>query len=113
LGEDTDDGHLHILLVAVSLVHIADADEGEKGEQNEHHVADFAALLPRRNLCWVSLSVVVLSAAVKPVTVRVNMIFLQVAELVKRVVLQVMSNDLVFLLGLRLICVHFEVANAG
>jgi len=113
LGEDTDDGHLHILLLAMCLVHIADDNEREKGEQNEHHVPELAALLPGGNLCWVSFSVVVLSAAVQPVTVWVNMIFLQVAELVKGVVLQVVSDDLVLLLGLGLICVHFEVANAG
>lgn len=113
MRENTDDGHLHVFLVAVGLVHIADADEGEQGEEDEHHVAELAALLPGVHLRWVSLSVVVLSAAVEPVTVWVNMIFLQVAELVKGVVLQVVGDDLVLLLWLWLVCEHFEVADAS
>ena len=53
----------------------------------------FAALFPRGNCGRVSLSVVVVSTSVQPMSVPVNMEFIEIPELVQRMMLQVVRHD--------------------
>jgi hypothetical protein len=68
---------------------MAEEVQGEQGEEQEERVGPLRTHLPWRDLSWVSLSVPVVRTAVEPVTVVVNMELLEVAELIKRVMLQV------------------------
>ena len=103
LRENSDDGHLDILLFKMILVTIADKDETNNGEENEEHVADLAAHLPGRNVTGVSLFSDVINTSVKPVTIAVDMEFFEVTELIERVMFQIVGNDLVLFLRLGLI----------
>jgi hypothetical protein len=53
----------------------------------------FASSFPRRDLCRVSLSVVVINTSVKPMSVRVNMEIVKTSELILRMMFQVVSLD--------------------
>ena len=53
----------------------------------------FASSFPRRDLCRVSLSVVVINTSVKPMSVVVNMEIVKTSELIHRMMFQVVSLD--------------------
>ena len=103
LRENSDDGHLDVLLFKMILVTIADKDETNDGEENEEHVADLAAHLPGRNVTGVSLFSDVINTSVKPVTIAVDMEFFEVTELILWVMFQIVGHDLVLFLRLGLI----------
>ena len=103
LREDANDVHLHILLLEVVLVAGDDQEQTHEGEEDVEHVANLATLLPGADLSWVSLLAQVVNTSVKPVTVAINMELLEVSELVQRVVLQVVSHNLVLFCGLWLV----------
>ena len=87
----------------MAFVPITKLPEAHNGEQDEEHVANFAALFPWRDLTWVSFIAKVIDTTVKPVTIAIYMELLEVFELIQRVMLQVVSHDLVLFFGLRLI----------
>jgi len=95
------------------LVAAAEDGEAEEGEHDEKHVAELATLLPRRDLSRVSLLSEVVNATVEPVTVPVNMEFFEITELVLRMVLQVMSNDLILLSRLGLVLKSISCHDSG
>ena len=103
LGPDTDNVHLHILLLQVILVARDDKHHAKEGKQDVEHMAHFAAHLPRVDLSRVRLRVQVVNTAVKPVTVAVNVELLEISEFVQGMVLQVVGHDLVLLSGLGLV----------
>ena len=85
------------------LVPLADIDKGQEWEEDVEHMSKLAALLPGRDLRRVCLLIEIVDATVEPVTVAIDMKFFEVTELVLRMVLQVVSDDLVFLCGLRFV----------
>ena len=95
------------------LVARAKDGEAEEGEKDEEHVSELAALLPRRDLSRVRLFIKVVNATVEPVTVAINMEFFEVTELVLRMMLQVMSNDLILLSRLRLVLKSISCHHSG
>ena len=108
LRENTDDGHLDIFVVAkMCLVSWTKEPETDKGQQDKEHMADLAALLPRRDLRWIGLGVVVVDTTVQPVTIGIHMVLFKVTEFVQRMMLEVVGFDLVILgrLGLILISI--------
>ena len=87
----------------MAFVLIAKLPEAHKGEQDEEHVANFAALFPWRDLTWVSFIAKVIDTTMEPVTIAIYMELLEVSELIKWVMFQVVSHDLVLFFGLGLI----------
>ncbi len=89
LWEDTDDVVFLILLLEVLSVLIAKVVEWEEGENQEEGVAELGTHLPGWDLGRVALSVPVIGAAMQPVTIVVHVELLEVAELIKGVMLQI------------------------
>jgi hypothetical protein len=89
LREDSDDGILDILVPEVQLVLVAEEVQGEEGEEQDKGVGPLGAHLPGGDLRGVGLGVPVVRAGMQPVTVVVHMELLEVAELIQRMMLQV------------------------
>ena len=103
MTEYADNRHLDILLLEVLLVALADIDQGKEGEKNVEHMSKLASLFPWRNLRRIGLLIEVVDTTVEPVTVAIDVELLEVTELILRVVLQVVRDDLIFLSRLRLV----------
>ena len=70
---------------------VAEEVQGEEGEEQDECVGPLGAHLPGGDLCGVGLGVPVVRAGMQPVTVVVHMELLEVAELIKRMMFQVVS----------------------
>ena len=103
LREDAHDVHLDVFLPQVRLVAIPNEPEAEDGQEDKEQVTDLVTLVPWADLARVSLVAQIVHSAVKPVTIAVHMELLEVSELVERVMLEVVHDDLVLLGGLRLV----------
>ena len=87
----------------MSLVTVANEPEAKDGEEDEEQVAQLVSLMPWMDLTWVSLIEQIVNSTVKPVTIAIDMEFIEVTELIEGVVLQVVNNDLILFCGLWLI----------
>ena len=85
------------------LVTVADEDEANQGQEDEEQVAHLVALVPWVDLTWVSFVAKIVNPAVKPVTIAIDMEFVEISELVEWVMLEVVHHDLVLLGRLRFI----------
>ena len=85
------------------LVAVRDDGEAEEGQEDEEHVAQLASLLPRRDLSRVCLLIKIVNATVQPVTVPIDMEFVEVTEFVQRMVFQIVNDNLVLFCRLRLV----------
>ena len=103
LGENANDVHLDVLLLQMSLVTVANEPEAKDGEEDEEQVAQLVSLMPWVDLTWVGLIEQIVNSTVKPVTIAIDMEFIEVTELIEGVVLQVVNNDLILFCGLWLI----------
>ena len=87
----------------MSLVTVANEPEAKDGEEDEEQVAQLVSLMPWMDLTWVGLIEQIVNSTVKPVTIAIDMEFIEVTELIEGVVLQVVNNDLILFCGLWLI----------
>ena len=87
----------------MSLVTVANEPEAKDGEEDEEQVAQLVSLMPWMDLTWVCLVEQIVNSTVKPVTIAIDMEFIEVTELIEGVVLQVVNNDLILFCGLWLI----------
>ena len=90
------------------LVLSTEEDETHERHQQEERVTKLATLFPGGDFGRIGLSVVVITTSVEPVTVTIDVEFLEVTEFVHGVVLQVVGDDLVIIGGLGLICESIE-----
>ena len=103
LRENSDNVHLYILVSQVLLILFSKECEWENREEQINHVIEFAAHFPSWNLSWVSLRLEVISSSVKPMSVSINVKFIEVSELVERVMFQIMILDLVIFSNFRFV----------
>ena len=87
----------------MSLVTVANEPEAKDGEEDEEQVAQLVSLMPWMDFTWVCLVEQIVNSTVKPVTIAIDMEFIEVTELIEGVVLQVVNNDLILFCGLWLI----------
>lgn len=113
LRKDSHDWHLHVFLSQVRFVRIAYEEKRNERHQQEKQMVLLAALLPRRNLGWVSFRVIVVGTSVQPVSIRIYMELLKVPEFVKRVVLQVVRHYHLIVSGFRLVSKSIELWDSG
>ena len=85
------------------LVAVCNKREAKDGQDDQEHVTELAALMPRVDITGVRLISQMVDSLVKPVAIGVDVSLVEVTELVHGVVLKVVHNDHVFFRGLRLV----------
>jgi len=73
------------------LILVAEEVQRENGEDQEEGVRQLGTHFPRGDLSGIGLSVPVVGASMEPVTVVVNVELLEIAELIQRMMLQVVN----------------------
>ena len=112
LREDSDYVLTNVLLSQVLSVLGAKEDKGEHWEQQVDHVVRLLAHLPRRDLTRVRLTLEIVGSSMKPVTIAIDMKFVEVSEFVGGVMLQVVRLDLIILAYLRLVHESSTIGNS-
>ena len=79
------------------LVAISNEPEAKDGQEDKEKVAYLVTLVPRTDLAWVRLISQVVDSTMEPVTIAIDMELLEVTELVERVMLEIVDNNLVLL----------------
>ena len=92
---------------------LAEEHKAEHWEEQVDHMVTFLAHLPGGNCSWICFTLEVISSSVKPMSVAVNMEFVEVSELIHWMVLQIVGFDLVVFCGFRLVHVSGGVAATG
>ena len=113
MRENANDRHLNVLLIEVLLVASAEEGEAEEGQHDHEGVANLATLFPWRDLTWVGLVAQIVNSSVKPVTIAIDMEFIEVTELVEGVMLEVVDDNLVLFRRLGLILKPVLCLQAG
>ena len=79
------------------LVAVSNEPEAQNGQEDEEKMANFVALVPWTDLTWVRLIAQIINSAMEPVTIAINMELLEITELIQRVMLEIMHDDLIIL----------------
>ena len=103
LWEDSNDVHLDIFLLQVCLVAVSNEPEAQNRQEDKEKMANFVSLVPWTDLTWVSLIAQIINSAMKPMTIAIDMELLEITELIQRVMLEIVHDDLIVLWGLWLV----------
>ena len=79
------------------LVAVSNEPEAQNRQEDKEKMANFVSLVPWTDLTWVSLIAQIINSAMKPMTIAIDMELLEITELIQRVMLEIVHDDLIVL----------------